>query len=168
MHYLAYGSNLHPLRIVDRVPSARFVGTTQLDGYSLTFHKRSMDGSAKCNLLYTSNSDGIAYGAVYFIPENEVHYLDAAEGLGKGYYKHQLLVVVDGESFSTFTYLASRSHLVFDLEPYHWYKGFVLAGARKLNFPPHYIERISRVPSRQDSNIDRRTTNENLLVKLEN
>jgi len=167
MHYLAYGSNLHPLRLVDRVPNSRLVGTTQLDGYRLTFHKRSVDGSAKCNLLYTDDSDDVAYGAVYFVPENEVQALDAAEGLNKGYDKQQRLVTVDGEAFDTFTYFASRTHLVSDLEPYHWYKGFVLAGARKLRFPTHYIERINSVPSKQDDDLERRIKNENLLVQLE-
>ena len=167
MQYLAYGSNLHPLRLVDRVPNARYIGTTQLDGYRLTFHKRSVDGSAKCNLLHTAASDDVAYAAVYFVPENEIPTLDAAEGLGKGYYKQQLVVVVDGQSFNTFTYLASRTHLVSDLEPYHWYKGFVLAGARKLDFPSDYVEQIDSVSSKQDSVLERRIENENLLVQLE-
>jgi gamma-glutamylcyclotransferase len=167
MYYLAYGSNLHPLRLVDRVPGSRLVGTTQLEGYRLTFHKRSVDGSAKCNLLFTGASDDVAYGAVYFVPENEVQALDEAEGLNIGYYKQQLVVTVDGESLGTFTYIASRTHLVSDLEPYHWYKGLVLAGARKLRFPAHYIERIDSVPFRQDNNPERRVENENLLVQLE-
>lgn len=50
LHYFAYGSNLHPYRLIQRVPNARLVATTRLDGYGVSFSKRSHDGSSKCNL----------------------------------------------------------------------------------------------------------------------
>lgn len=123
MHYLAYGSNLHPLplRLALRVPNSRLVGTVPLDGCRLTFHKRSADGSSKCNLDFTGNPTHVAYAAVYEIPPDEVHLLDAAEGLGAGYYKTQMTITEHGEPFLAFAYLASQSHLVANLEPYHWY-----------------------------------------------
>jgi hypothetical protein len=149
------------------VPNARFVGTTELSGYQLTFHKRSIDGSAKCNLFYTSEREDIAFAAVYFVPEDEVHPLDEAEDLGKGYHKQQLRALVGGRSVNTFTYFASETHLDFNLEPYHWYKSLVLAGARHHNFPPHYIEEIAAISSGHDRNPGRRKENENLLACIE-
>lgn len=167
MHYLAYGSNLHPLRLALRVPNSRLVGTVRLDGYRLTFHKRSTDGSSKCNLDFTDKSEHVAHAAVFEVPEDEVSHLDTAEGLGAGYYKQQMTINVNGEPLLVFVYLASQSHLVADLEPYHWYKGFVLAGARKHQFPDAYLQQIAAVTSKSDPKESRRIEMENLLVQLE-
>jgi gamma-glutamylcyclotransferase (GGCT)/AIG2-like uncharacterized protein YtfP len=167
MQYLAYGSNLHPLRLALRVPNSRLIGTTQLDGYRLTFHKRSTDGSSKCNLHFTSDSSHVAYAAIYDVPENEVHLLDAAEGLGSGYFKQQMTVAVNGDSYLVFAYLANQSHLTENLEPYHWYKGFVMAGAQKHRFPAPYLQEIAVVTSKPDLISSRRIEMENLLVQLE-
>jgi gamma-glutamylcyclotransferase len=167
MHYLAYGSNLHPLRLVLRVPNARFVGTTRLDGCRLAFHKRSVDGSAKCTLVFTDNPAHVAHGAVYDIPEHEIHLLDAAEGLGSGYDKQELTVNVADETRRVFLYLASHTHLAANLAPYHWYKGFVLAGARKHRFPTEYLQQIADVASKHDPEESRRIEMQNLLVELE-
>lgn len=52
IHYLAYGSNLHPIRMTERVPSARVLGAIELPDHLLAFNKRSTDGSSKC-LLYS-------------------------------------------------------------------------------------------------------------------
>jgi len=167
MNYLAYGSNLHPLRLALRVPSARLIGTTRLEQYRITFHKRSTDGSAKCNLDFTEDPSHAVYVAVYDIPDNEVHLLDAAEGLGKGYYKQHMSINIANETINVFAYLASKSHLGADLEPYHWYKGFVLAGARKHLFPTEYLNEIEAVSSKHDPKDNRRIEMEKLLVQLE-
>jgi gamma-glutamylcyclotransferase len=166
MHYLAYGSNLHPLRLILRVPSARLVGVTQLEGYRLAFHKRSTDGSSKCDLRVTGDPRDLAFGAVFDIRLEEVALLDAAEGVGNGYYKAQLQVKVSGARLDAFAYLASESHLVSDLEPYHWYKGFVAAGARKHRFPDYYVQQIADTPSKFDPNECRRIEMDDLLVRL--
>ena len=51
INYFAYGSNLHPMRLMERVPSAKFVGTVEIKKYRLTFHKKSIDDSSKCNMF---------------------------------------------------------------------------------------------------------------------
>ena len=167
MHYLAFGSNLHPLRLTERTPHARLIGTTRLDGYRLCFHKHSVDGSAKCNLTYTGSPVEAAFGAIYYLPESEVRILDEIEGVGRGYDKRQLSVIVNDESDFVFTYFASQTHLVYDLPPYDWYKGFVLSGARYHRFPGDYIRRIDTVAAMQDNNYDRRARNEKLLSRLQ-
>ena len=63
IHYLAYGSNLHPLRLTLRVPSARVIGVVEMPGYMLEFHKRSIDGSGKC-LIYTEQGEHHKMGLV--------------------------------------------------------------------------------------------------------
>ena len=166
MYYLAYGSNLHPLRLTERTPGARLVGTTRVDGYRLEFRKRSVDGSAKCTLSLTGASSDAAYGAVFSLPDNEVTLLDEIEGLGQGYEKEWISVDVGGKAVSAFTYIASHTHLVDDLAPYHWYKAFVLAGARELAFPPGYIRQLDAVDSQYDDDTERRTRNERLLSRI--
>ncbi len=167
MLYLAYGSNLHPLRIILRVPSSRLVGTTKLDGYRLTFHKRSRDGSAKCNLWHSDQPIHTAYGAVFEISPNEKPLLDKAEGLGQGYLEEQLPVVLDGVTHSAYSYFASQSHIAQDLKPYDWYKRMVLAGARHHHFPSEYIGEIERVQTQVDMDAKRRLEQENILVQIE-
>ncbi len=167
MHYLAYGSNLHPLRLAWRVPNSRLVGTTSLDGYRLTFHKKSTDGSSKCNLDFTDNPDHVTHAAIYEIPQDEMHRLDAAEGLGSGYFKEQMTITVNSETLLVFVYLASQSHVTATLEPYHWYKEMVLAGARRHQFPPEYLQQIAAVASKPDLTVSRRIEMESLLAQLE-
>lgn len=80
LHYLAYGSNLHPLRLMERVPSARLIGVTEITGYQLRFHKRGKDGSAKCDLCWSDDRKSSVFGAIYRIASNEKPILDRAEG----------------------------------------------------------------------------------------
>lgn len=166
MYYLAYGSNLHPLRLALRAPKSNLVGTVQLEGYRLTFHKRSSDGSSKCNLDHTQNPDHTVHAAVYNIPQDEIGLLDVAEGLNKGYFKQQMNITINGDPYLVFVYLASRTHIVANLEPYHWYKGLVLAGARRLQFPTEYLQFIEAITSKHDDDDNRRFEMENLLVQL--
>lgn len=167
MLYLAYGSNLHPQRLILRAPNVRFIGTTVLDQYRLTFHKRSVDGSSKCHLDYTENSKDVAFAAVFEIPDHEVVLLDKIEGVGKGYYKQIIRVNLNNKVMDVFVYLASKSYIANDMEPYDWYKGMVLAGARKHEFPKTYIQKIAEVKSKYDPDVNRRIEMENLLVQLE-
>jgi hypothetical protein len=51
MQYFAYGSNMSLRRLRTRVPSAVKLGNATLFGHQLKFHKRSQDGSAKCDAM---------------------------------------------------------------------------------------------------------------------
>ena len=82
MHYAAYGSNLHPRRLLERTPSAQLLGSRCVPGWSLKFHKRSKDNSAKCNA--TPQSAGL-YVAIYEISDADKAKLDGIEGVGYGY-----------------------------------------------------------------------------------
>lgn len=133
----------------------------------MVFKKRSVDGSAKCTLCHTCDEGDVAYAAVFSIPEDEVSILDAVEGVGRGYDRQHLGVTVGLEPLTVFTYIASESHVIFDLEPYEWYKGLVLAGARHHGFPSNYIAAIAAVYCKQDLDTGRRIAHENLLARIE-
>ena len=66
LYYFAYGSNLHPVRLLERVPSAQLVGgMLSWSQHRLAFHKKSQDGSSKCNLVHTGEESDEVYGAIY-------------------------------------------------------------------------------------------------------
>ena len=164
--YLAYGSNLHPLRLVERVPSARLVGTTRLDGYQVVFIKRSHDGSSKANLLLTQEAHHTAYAAVYEMAAKEKTVLDAIEGVGEGYDECELQVSVKGEALDVFTYVAATTHSAPGLAPYDWYHTLVMVGASHHGFPVEYVETLGAVPTKPDRDPKRRARNEALLARV--
>ncbi len=166
MLYLAYGSNLHPLRLGERAPSARLERTVALDGRRLVLHKRGRDGSAKCDLLHTGDSRDRAFGAVYRIDSADRASLDRCEGLGKGYEESTLVLAVEGERLDCFTYLAQAGHIDAGLRPYDWYRTLVLLGALRLGLPADYIERLRRVPCIEDPDRQRRGVQEQLIERL--
>jgi len=144
MLYAAYGSNLHPLRLAERAPSAQLVTTSFLADWSLHFHKLSKDGSGKCNIL--SGSDGI-HVAVFEISVEDKLALDKIEGLGSGYSELLLRVPGIGDCMS---YTAQESHIDTTLVPYDWYRELVLMGARVHGFPDSYQDRIISRPVCRD------------------
>lgn len=150
MWYAAYGSNLHPRRLAERISSAQFVATSFLSDWSLYFHKRSKDGSAKCNILL--GGDGI-HIAIFDISAADKLTLDKIEGLGLGYSEILLNVPEIGDCAS---YVADESHIDDSLDPYDWYKELVLVGARAHGFPEDYLNRISSLPAREDPDPNRR------------
>ena len=169
IHYFAYGSNLHPVRLMDRVPSARLIGVANLDRHRLTFHKRSKDdGSSKCNILESSSATDVVHGAIYEIASEHKSDLDGFEGKGFGYIDNQIGLVYQEREYPCFTYLAQKSHIVDNLKPYHWYKEMVLLGARYLSFPDEYVSSIDFVESIEDPENDRRRENQALLEKMRN
>lgn len=167
-HYLAYGSNLHPLRIIERVSSSRLVGIARLERYDVTFVKRSVDGSAKCNLLFTDDVDDVAYAAIYQISESQKHLLDKAEGLGHGYEETTFEMNVNDAALSCFAYIAASSHLDPALVPYDWYKALVIEGARYHRFPKAYIDRLDRTECLPDPDAERSLRNADLLIQIRN
>lgn len=158
LRYLAYGSNLHPHRMRERVPSAIPLGQLELPGWQLTFEKRGRDGSAKCNLRADTDFGAdpappcVAYGVVYQIDTVERPALDAAEDLGRGYLEHRLQTSDFGE---VFFYLATANFIDSSLAPFDWYHALVLSGARHHDLPQGHIDRIAAVESVADPDRDR-------------
>ena len=144
LRYAAYGSNLHPVRLGERVSSARFLGSALLSDWSLEFHKVSVDGSAKCSI--SAGSTGV-YVAVFEMSTADKAVLDVIEGAGVGYSEITLDVPDYGPCYS---YAATESYIDESLIPYDWYQALVLAGARAHAFPESYVQSIRQVPARGD------------------
>lgn len=150
MLYAAYGSNLHPIRLKDRLPSARLIGTAYSPDWSLGFHKRSKDESGKCCI---SRGSGGAHFAIFDISNDDKLALDTIEGVGNGYAEITLNFEEFGDCES---YVAQASHIDEALQPYDWYKELVLAGARLHGFPDAYLRAIESVRAICDPDTERR------------
>lgn len=161
MKYFAYGSNMLEqwLRSPDRVPAAKFAVIGFVRGRRPHFHKRSRDGSGKCDIPESGNDTDIVYGVLYEIPDSDIGVLDRAEGVGHGYTRSKLMVSVEGQTPVLATvYLADASHIDSELQPYEWYRDLVLAGAEQHTLPNDYICAISSIPVRPDPQSNTRTT----------
>ncbi|VWD54052.1 hypothetical protein BLA50215_06488 [Burkholderia lata] len=151
--YFAYGSNMSEPRLSTRVRSFQRIAIGYLDGYKLTFDKVSVDGSAKCDCEHTGVADHRVWGVVFAMDVGEQGALDAAEGRGNGYDRHEIEVPTDMGVMTAVTYFATKKKP--GLSPYQWYKHHVLFGARAAQFPLEYIAAIEAVVSIEDLKPDR-------------
>ncbi len=161
MKYLAYGSNMHPMRLKLRIPSAKFYKVISLKKYKLKFHKLGKDGSGKCNIFFTGNKKDKIYGIIYDIKDLEIKYLDRFE---IGYEKKFLYLEEIKEEI--FFYSALKKFINESLRPYDWYKNFVLEGAKYFNLPKEYIRMIERVDSVKDFDFDRTQQMQEILEQI--
>lgn len=164
--YFAYGSNMATARLRERMPSAEPMGLATLPGHALRFHKRSVDGSGKCD-AYAVEDDEVV-GVLFRFDPAERPALDKAEGVGSGYERVTVTVLNDnGNRRKVLTYLATPSHIDDQLKPYSWYKELVLAGAAEHGLPPGYIaERIEAVKTSEDPNQERAAKQRATLTTL--
>lgn len=149
MKYAAYGSNLHPLRLTERIPSARFLGTEYVPDWSLRFHKRGNDTSAKCSI--SRDGPGI-YVAVFDISVADRAVLDRIEGVGCGYATATLRAGAMGDCM---TYVAETHCIDNALAPFDWYKELVIVGATAHEFPATYVAQIAAIEAQPDDNQQR-------------
>jgi hypothetical protein len=129
------------------------VGIAVLNGYDLRWHKRSKDGSGKCNALPSEGS--VVFGVVYEFVRTEKKALNDAEGVGYGYIDKQIEVVLNATNTLVYSYLADPLYIDDSLRPYIWYKDFVLSGAREHGLPQAYIEILSAQNAIEDRNAAR-------------
>jgi gamma-glutamylcyclotransferase len=142
MKHFAYGSNLSTAQLRDRIGEEfAFACVARLDGYRLTFDKRSSrDGSGKCNI---SRAPGHAvYGVVFEISDAGMAELDGSEG---GYHLETLPVQsISGDEVAACTYIADNPSAE-PLRPTKRYLGVVLEGAREHKLPIEHIRSIETV-----------------------
>ncbi len=156
MHYFAYGSNLSRRRLENRLSSVSFICLGSLPAHRLLFHKKSQDGSAKCDAQSTGNTDDWVFGVIYEFDEGEKPLLDRIEERGYGYQEKAVTVhTAEGATIEAMAYVALQ--IDSSLKPYHWYKEHVLIGAREHHLPPAYILAIEGVESMDDPLPERQT-----------
>ncbi|WP_440873956.1 gamma-glutamylcyclotransferase family protein [Thalassotalea sp. PLHSN55] len=149
LKYFAYGSNMSLLRLQERVPSAKRLGSFYLQQHQLCFHKVSDDGSGKCDAFQPHKSDDVIIGALFEMHANDKAALDQAEGLGYGYNEKNVHVRNHaGDTVEAFLYYAIKIDSA--MKPYSWYANHVITGALEINVPVNYLERIKAVETIED------------------
>ena len=151
--YFAYGSNLLSARLRARTPSARPLGMALLEGHALKWHMASLDGSGKCDVVPSDDQACHVQGVVYEVALHEKPQLDAAESLGSGYAERQVSVRMGAETVQAWLYCALRTDPL--AQPYDWYHGLVLAGAREHGLGADYIRHLETVQAKQDADAAR-------------
>lgn len=150
LHYLAYGSNLHPLRIGARLGEIERVATVALPGWRLALHKRGEDGSGKGNLLRCTDSH--AWGVVYRLNAGMKSRLDEFEGDGYDCVTVQVtLAQPQPQTLDCFAYLAMPDWTDDSLLPHDWYAELIEHGARHAGVPAAYLDWIARHPRNVDA-----------------
>ncbi len=148
----AYGSNMLSVRLRQRVPGARLVGTATLPGHALRWHKIAKDGSGKCNIV-AAEPASVVHGVLYEIPAHEKQHLDRAEGLGFGYEEKDVLVECKTGMLKATAYVAT--HIDEEILPFTWYKALVIAGAMEHGLPIAYVNELRAIEAKLDADAQR-------------
>src|ERR1700730_3108634 len=153
MKYFAYGSNMSEEWLQNRVSGAQFFDIGYVTRRRLRFHKRSTDGSGKCDIPESSSDSDIVWGVVFEVPENKIGALDRAE---TGYTRIEIEVLRKGAPLiSAASYITNPANINSQLCPYTWYRDLVVAGARQHNLPAAYIGQLIAVVAVLDLDIER-------------
>ena len=163
MLYFAYGSNMLTERLRARVPSATPVTTAHLPGRVLRFHKRSQDGSGKCNFIEAPEESGTVHGVLFQFATDDLSALDEAENRGYGYERCRVHPQSDEHSYEAFAYVAQPAYVDDALLPYDWYQALVTAGAHQHDLPRHYRIQLEDTRTYPDPNEGRRAQHRSLL-----
>ncbi|WP_303697665.1 gamma-glutamylcyclotransferase family protein [Brevundimonas naejangsanensis] len=157
----AYGSNMPAARLRERCPSARAIGIAELPGHELRWHKRSLDGSGKCDFVAVDTPNASVFGVLYEIAADEKPALDRAEGLDKGYDEGKVEVLCGSSRVTAIAYRATDTDS--SLRPYTWYRALVIAGAKEHGLPASYIAGLESVPADLDPDRSRHDRNMALI-----
>lgn len=160
MLYFGYGSNMPRARIEARLGRCERLGAACISGWRLAFHKRSADGSGKCDAVLTNHPDDRLWGALDRLTDEQMEALDRHE---PGYDRGPMAVSFGEGTVSAMLYVARKDRIDPELRPYHWYKELVLAGARELGLPRGYVASIEEVTSGPDPCIGRAERNRAVL-----
>ncbi|KRD72067.1 gamma-glutamylcyclotransferase family protein [Ensifer sp. Root278] len=161
----AYGSNMPTARIRERCLSVQSLGVAELRGYELRWHKKSKDGSGKCDIVQTDRPDASVFGVLYEIASNEKAGLDKAEGLGAGYDETEIEVFRGADRLRAKAYVATTTDPA--LTPYSWYRALVIAGAKEHRLPADYIASLEAVPANEDLDRERHAKNMALIGEVQ-
>lgn len=107
------------------------------------------------------NSD-VIWGVLFEIKRSDKFRLDKAEGLHHGYEEKEVAIVTCHGSVKAMIYFATD--IDRSLRPYHWYKAFVVSGAREHSLPESYVLDLEQVQSVPDPDANRAAKNKKILT----
>ena len=156
MLYFAYGSNMALERLQARIASTKKRCNARLPGHKLTFHKKGMDSSGKCDVVATGSFSDCVYGVVFEFHSHEKTTLDAIEGPR---YEGKVIDLVDENNrhLQAYIYVVAdkKEHTDASLKPFDWYHHHVLYGAQQAKLPCDYIQNIADIDAEKDADKER-------------
>lgn len=105
--YIAYGSNMDEKQMAKRCPTARLLGTSELEGYRLLF-KGSKTGAYA---TIEAQKDGRVPVLIWEIGEQDERNLDRYEGYPVFYHKKEIEVQLGGERKNAMVYIIVAARL---------------------------------------------------------
>ena len=148
MLYFAYGSNLDPLQMARRCPSARVVCLATLTGHRLTFPRPCASWDGGVAGIEPCDGAHCVECVVYDLCDDDVAALDRYEGVAEGDYTRRQVTVTtsDGRRLEVLTYFANP-HEQGPCAPSSRYLGALIRGARHHGLPSTYIAALENIPA---------------------
>lgn len=134
-YYFAYGSNLDYTRMFNRCPSSDVIGRCELEGFQLAFMENNSHRIV-ANLI--EQGDGIVYGVLYEVSEEDLEALDMYEGHPYVYQRRMVKIACRGNEYNAVTYIMNRKAKIHD-------KDYQVLFIRKFGIPKgEYFSHIQR------------------------
>lgn len=132
-YYFAYGSNLLKKRLLERIGKFHTASVAILKGYKFIYNKKSIDGTAKANLIKEPNSK--VYGVCYEIDRDDLNILRNYE---KGYDDRKLTVsLIDFNTDAEVNTYISQS--ITEQPVSKDYRQIIIQGAKEWGIDQNYI-----------------------------
>lgn len=132
-YYFAYGSNMLPERLLERIEKYHMSFPAKLSDFKFTYNKKSIDGTAKANIEPNQNIE--VHGACFEIDEEDFEILKKHEG---GYDRRNITITTtEGNETKAVTYISNS--IDNKLIPTNEYKSLVLNGAKHWKLDETYI-----------------------------
>ncbi|KAK3283933.1 hypothetical protein CYMTET_8389 [Cymbomonas tetramitiformis] len=140
----AYGGNLDPQRMAERVGSFNLREYACLKNWKVCFEKQAGDGSGYANIVKSEGD--VVEGALYEIEPAAIRALDRYEGVASGHYRRVKATVITKQSGDRecWLYVAEQSRCQRGLRPRREYLNHLLKGQDI--FTSFYTDRLRNVP----------------------
>jgi hypothetical protein len=145
INYFEYGSNMDQEQMRAPAPSAVFGSVACLEGFRLVFNKRGANGSAKANIVRSSDAGAVVHGCLYEIPEFE---FDSLKDIETGYTAVSIEVDQNGAKIRAQAFFADADALVTGT-PSETYLSRILRGAEHLGLARDYVDSLRHVAATQ-------------------
>lgn len=141
--YFAYGSNMNPARVAERIGRTRRALSGVLPDHALRFDKASrVAGIAHANVVPVSGDR--VEGALFELETpDQIRLMDPFEGYPREYGRHRLPVVTHEGYIEAWVYIAAPGTTAGSLKPAWEYLAHLLEGEPFLT--PEYFARLARV-----------------------
>ena len=145
MKFFAVGTNMDEARLRHWVSSARRLTIASLPSFTLTWHKRSVEGG-KLAVLRTRHVDDVVWGVVYEVDDLGLQQIREAQRAA-GYREESATVVDPTDAKHDVVVYVARAEMIDDsLVPTRSYRDPIVNAARANGLPAEYVEELASTP----------------------